>query len=118
MKAPPIFIFLFLVPQTLSFSCPTPQGAFPDYDNCHAYWRCHNSVPMHMTCPLNLNFDPVLKICDDLVDCKTSTSAPVTSVQTTPPHTTSTLKTTIVTSSTTTKSTTSKGSPTKTTLTS
>merc|ERR1719495_833466 len=113
-----IIILLSLVHLILSFNCPTPQGAYPDDENCHAYWRCHNSVPMHMTCPLSLNFDPVLKICDDLVDCKTSTSAPVTSVPTTPPQTTSTLKTTKVTSSTTTKSTTSNGSPTKTTSTS
>merc|ERR1719193_1535617 len=48
-----------------SFTCPKTAGAFPDENDCSGYWRCFNSVAMHMSCPKDTNFDPALGVCNN-----------------------------------------------------
>ncbi|XP_070397542.1 SCO-spondin-like [Dermacentor albipictus] len=46
------------------FSCPEPNGLFPDMQNCRRFYHCSNDQPHHKWCPAELHFNPKLLVCD------------------------------------------------------
>ena len=50
-------------PPTAYFTCPKPDGAFPNRENYREYWRCTDSLALLMKCPPSLKFDPALEKC-------------------------------------------------------
>ncbi|XP_037081919.1 peritrophin-1-like [Pollicipes pollicipes] len=46
------------------FDCPTSNGLFPNPKDCHSFYHCSNGYPYLKDCPANLEFNPVLLVCD------------------------------------------------------
>ena len=46
------------------FDCPTSNGLFPNPKDCHTFYQCSNGNAYLMDCPSNLEFNPVLQVCD------------------------------------------------------
>merc|ERR1711931_619575 len=44
--------------------CNSPGELIPNRENCRKYFKCSNGEPSLQSCPGNLIFDPVLKICN------------------------------------------------------
>jgi len=53
----------FLSTET-SFSCPTPNGLFPNPIDCHSYFACSNNLAHLIDCPENLAFNVIIQRCD------------------------------------------------------
>jgi len=57
------------------FTCPEPNGLFPDPKNCMKYYNCYEKVPEHLSCQVKngqqLLYDPTTTWCDwpDRVNC-------------------------------------------------
>jgi hypothetical protein len=53
------------------FTCPQPNGIFPNEDYCYKYWSCGDNVPFSVECPEDLLFDIPHSYCDfpQTVDC-------------------------------------------------
>lgn len=50
-------------PEKDPYSCPKPDGAFPDPENCHSYYECADDVPSLEQCPGDMQFDAKVDIC-------------------------------------------------------
>ncbi|CAG0918884.1 unnamed protein product [Notodromas monacha] len=53
------------------FTCPEPDGIYPNDEYCWKYWLCGNGIAYPMECPENYHFDASNKYCDfpERVDC-------------------------------------------------
>lgn len=48
-----------------NFQCPSPEGHFPDPDDCAAFYSCVGGLCVgHQVCPDGLLFNPVTQQCD------------------------------------------------------
>jgi len=46
------------------FTCPSPNGNFPNPDDCNAYYTCSNNIPIPQACPPGLVYNPIYDACD------------------------------------------------------
>jgi len=53
-----------LVKESSCVKCNSPGELIPNRENCRKYYKCSNGDPSLQSCPGNLIFDPVLKICN------------------------------------------------------
>ena len=63
-------------PPPSDFDCPTSNGLFPNPVDCHSFYQCSNGHAYLMDCPANLEFNPVLQVCDwpENAGCSINTS--------------------------------------------
>ncbi|XP_057381184.1 chitotriosidase-1-like [Daphnia carinata] len=47
-----------------TFTCPSPNGLFPDPASCSSFYSCSNGTPIKMQCGTGLYFNPTLLVCD------------------------------------------------------
>uniref|UniRef100_A0A0P5Y1I5 Brain chitinase and chia n=1 Tax=Daphnia magna TaxID=35525 RepID=A0A0P5Y1I5_9CRUS len=47
-----------------TFTCPRPNGLFPDPASCSSFYSCSNGTPIKMQCGTGLYFNPTLLVCD------------------------------------------------------
>ena len=73
-------------PTPSSFDCPTSNGLFPNPKDCHTFYQCSNGNAYLMDCPSNLEFNPVLQVCDwpENAGCSAKTTQKPTPKPTTP----------------------------------
>jgi len=57
-------LVMSLVKRNLAVRCNSPGELIPNRENCRKYFKCSNGEPSLQSCPGNLIFDPVLKICN------------------------------------------------------
>jgi len=54
----------FVKETSSAVKCNSPGELIPNRENCRKYYKCSNGDPSLQSCPGNLIFDPVLKICN------------------------------------------------------
>jgi len=59
-----VVVFIVLVKENSAVKCNSPGELVPNRENCRKYFKCSNGEPSLQSCPGNLIFDPVLKICN------------------------------------------------------
>ena len=69
---------LFWSSSNFQVTCPPPQNDkvtfVPHPYNCNKFFMCHGSIPIQMSCPESLQFDPSLNVCNwpSVVGCENS----------------------------------------------
>ncbi|XP_035223247.1 fibrillin-3-like isoform X2 [Stegodyphus dumicola] len=51
-------------PDPSGYQCPEYEGLFPHTDDCKKFIHCAHGFPYIKDCPVNLHFNPTLKVCD------------------------------------------------------
>lgn len=63
-------------PEKSDYSCPAPEGHFPDQKKCNVYYQCSGGVANKTTCPNGLKYNVLTNQCDweTSVDCSLNSS--------------------------------------------